>query len=154
MNPTAIANPAAIPHKLDRYLSTYSVDDVAGVSHYLDGGSELVTPAAIESLRGLREALQAKVESLAEPGYLRHRIELLMIYFEEACCDGSADAAAHRDAAFALLYFLKSFDRVPDSVPEVGLLDDAMIVQTVLQRHSTSLRAHWLRHSRTWPAEL
>ena len=149
-----IANPIAIPATLDRYLSTCSDDDIAGVSHYIDRGSDLVTPAAIQALRGLREPLQAKVEALAEPGYLRHRIELLMIYFEEACREGHAGIPAHRDAAFALLYFLKGCDRVPDSVPEVGLLDDAMIIQTVLQRHSIRFRAHWQRHHRAWPAEL
>ena len=77
-----------------------------------------------------------------------------MIYFEDACRDGQAGIPAHRDAAFALLYFLKGFDRVPDSVPEVGLLDDALIIQTVVQRHMARLRAHWRRHHRTWPAEL
>ncbi len=149
-----IANPIAIPTTLDRYLSTSSDDDIAGLSHYIDRGSELVTPAAIEALRGLRQPLRAKVEALAEPGHLRHRIELLMIYVEDAYRDGHTGIPAHRDAAFALLYFLKGSDRVPDSTPEVGLLDDAMIIQTVLQRHSTGLRAHWLRHHRAWPAEL
>lgn len=149
-----IANPIAIPATLDRYLSTHSDDDIAGLSHYIDRGSELVTPAAITALRGLRQPLQAKVEAQVEPGYLRHRIELLTTYFEKACRDGHAGVPAHRDATFALLYFLKGFDRVPDFVPEVGLLDDALIIQTVVQRHWATLRAHWLRHHRTWPAEL
>ena len=149
-----IANPSAIPATLDWYLSTCSDDDIPGLSHYIDRGSELVTPAAIEALRSLRQPLQAKVEALAEPGYLRHRIQLLLIYFEEACRDGHAGTPAHCDAAFALLYFLKGFDRVPDFVPEVGLLDDALIIQAVVQRHWTTLREHWLRHHRTWPAEL
>jgi len=148
-----IANPPAIPAALDRYLSTCPDDDSSGLSHYIDRGSKLVTSAAIEALCELRQPLHEKVESLAASGYLRHRLELLKIYFEEACHDGHAGAPAHREAAFALLYFLKGCDRVPDSVPEVGLLDDAMIVQTVLQRHSIMLRAHWLRHHRAWPAE-
>ena len=148
-----IAIAVSIPTPLDRYLS-HSDPELVGISIYIDRGAELVTPAAIEALRTLRQPMQAKVEALVEPGYLRHRIELLMTYFEEACRDGHADSPAHRDTAFALLYFLKGFDRIPDSVPEVGLLDDAIIIQTVLQRHSIRLRAHWLRHHRAWPAEL
>lgn len=66
--------------------------------------------------------------------------------------DGTNGTPAHREAAFALLYFLKGFDRVPDTLPEIGLLDDAMIVQIVLQRHAATLRA--LRRRRAWPAEL
>lgn len=148
---TALA--VSIPTPLDRYLS-HSDPELIGISVYIDRGAELVTPAAIEALRGLRQPLQAKIEALVEPGYLRNRIELLMTYFEDVCRDGLAGIPAHRDAAFALVYFLKGFDRVPDSVPEVGLLDDALIIQTVVQRHSARLRAHWLRHHRPWPAEL
>ena len=57
---------------------------------------------------------------------------------------------AIRESAFALLYFLKGFDRIPDSVPEIGLLDDALVVQVVFQRHEAALRAHWLRRRRPW----
>lgn len=148
-----IAIAVSIPTPLDRYLS-HSDPALAGIAIYIDRGVELVTPVAIEALRRLRLPLQAKVKALVEPGYLRHRLELLMTYFAEACRDGHAGIPAHRDAAFALLYFLKRFDRVPDSVPEVGLLDDALSIQIVVQRHSATLRVHGLRHHRTWAADL
>ena len=81
-------------------------------------------------------------------------LELLVTYCEEVPRDGAVGTPAHRESVFALLYFLKGFDRIPDTVPEIGLLDDAMIVQIVLQRHAATLRAHWLRHRRAWPAEI
>lgn len=147
------AKSVSIPETLDRHLSANSRDDVPGVDAYVDRGAALVTPEAIAALQRLRQPLQRKISALTESGHLRLRLELLATYFEEACSDGHKGTPAHREAAFALLYFLKGFDRIPDSVPEVGLLDDALIVQRVLQHNTTTFRAHWLRRRRTWPAD-
>jgi len=144
----------AIPETLNQYLATNSQDDVPSISRYVEGGAALVTPEAIAALHALHPALEAKIAGLDASERLQQRVDALVTYFTEACVDGVADEQASRDVTFALLYFLKGFDRIPDSVPEIGLLDDAMIVQTVLQRHSTTLRAHWLRQGRTWPADL
>jgi uncharacterized membrane protein YkvA (DUF1232 family) len=35
------------------------------------------------------------------------------------------------EAAFALLYFQRATDLIPDSIPGMGLLDDAIIVRIV-----------------------
>lgn len=144
----------SVPEALNRHLSANSHDDLPGIARYVDEGAALVTPDAISALQARRPAVYAKIEGLDVSSHLRRRIELLTIYFDETGHDGAPDSEAQRDTTFALLYFLKGFDRIPDTVPEVGLLDDAMIVQTVVQRHATTLRAHWLRHGRTWPAEL
>jgi uncharacterized membrane protein YkvA (DUF1232 family) len=148
------AKSSSIPSSLDQHLSANSRDDVAGVSAYVDRGAALVTAEAIAALQRLRKPLQKKIAALPESGHLRCRLELLATFFDEALTDGHKGTPAHCDAVFALLYFLKGFDRIPDSVPEVGLLDDALIVQCVLQRNTTTLRAHWLRRRRSWPAEL
>lgn len=142
----------SIPETLNRYLSAGSDDDVLGVANYLKRGAELVTRDAMRVLHGLRGPLQAKIGSLKSE-HLRLRVELLDLYFDEASADGQMGTPAHREAAFALLYFLKGFDRIPDSIPEIGLLDDAMIVQIALDRHAAMLRAHWLRRGRAWPIE-
>ncbi len=147
------AKTSSIPDPLDRHLSANSHDDVPGVAAYVERGAALVTPEAIAALLRLRKPLHKKIAALKESGHLQHRLEMLATYFEEAATDGHKSTPAHCEAAFALLYFLKGFDRIPDSVPEVGLLDDAMIVQVVLQHHATTLRGHWLRRGRTWPAE-
>lgn len=146
--------PSSVPITLDRHLSANSSDDPPGVTAYVDRGAALATPEAILALQRLHRPLHKKIDAIKESGHLQHRLELLATFFEEACSDGHKGTPAHCDAAFALLYFLKGFDRIPDSVPEVGLLDDAMIVQCVLQRNTTTFRAHWLRRRRTWPAEL
>jgi len=147
-------HPTSTADALHRHLSGHTRDDIPGVASYIDRGGALVTPEAIAELRRERAALHAKIDGLRESELLRCRIQLLAIFFEEACTDGHTGTTAHREAAFALLYFLKDLDRIPDTIPEVGLLDDAMIVQIVLQRHATTLRAHWLRRRRDWPADL
>ena len=144
MNPTT----SSIPDALQKHLSTNSGDDVPSLAQYVDQGAALVTPEAVEALRGLRSPLQAKIAGIEGSEVLRDRLELLTNYFL-ATSHATTDAATQREVTFALLYFLKGFDRIPDSVPEVGLLDDAMIVQTVLQRHETVLQAFAARHARS-----
>jgi uncharacterized membrane protein YkvA (DUF1232 family) len=145
---------APVPTHLERYFSTAAPGDLASVAAYIDRGATLIDAAAVHALQRRRLPLHAKIEQLEESAHLRRRLELLATFFAEASRDGSTGTPAHREAAFALLYFLTGHDRVPDTVPEVGLLDDALIVQIVLQRHATTLRAHWLRRRRLWPSEL
>ena len=149
-----IAPSASLPNGLDRHLSANFRDDVRGVAAYVDRGAALVTCEEIAALQRLRTALRQKIGALTESTLLQRRLELLATYFEEAGADGHMGTPAHCETTFALLYFLKDVDRIPDSIPEVGLLDDAMIVQVVLQRNVTAMRAHWLRRRRAWPAEL
>jgi uncharacterized membrane protein YkvA (DUF1232 family) len=137
----------SLPDALQKYLSTNSSADVPSLARYVDQGAALVTPEAIETLRGMHTPLQAKIAAVADSAVLRQRLELLTSYFM-ATSETPNDATTLREVAFALLYFLKGFDRIPDSVPEVGLLDDAMVVQSVLQRHETVLEAHAMRQSR------
>jgi uncharacterized membrane protein YkvA (DUF1232 family) len=144
----------SIPETLNRHLSANTRDDLPGVATYIDHGAAHVTAEALAALQNLRQPLHKKVAALKESGHLKRRLELLATYFDEASTDGLRGTPAHRETAFALLYFLKGFDRIPDTVPEVGLLDDAMVVQIVMQRHAPTFRAHWLRRGRTWPAEL
>ena len=144
--------PDSLPEALQNHLSTNSSADVPSLAQYVDQGTALVTPEAIAALRGLHAPLLAKIAAVADSAVLRQRLELLTSYFM-ATSKTAGDAITQREVAFALLYFLKGVDRIPDSVPEVGLLDDAMIVQSVLQRHETVLEAHAMRQNRGGSSE-
>ncbi|MBL9211382.1 MAG: DUF1232 domain-containing protein [Opitutaceae bacterium] len=145
---------ASLPEVLNRHLAAGADSDRSSVATYIDRGAALVDAAALHALHRLRRPLQLKIEQLEDSAHLRRRLELLSTYFDEASADGSLGAPAHREVAFALLYFLNGMDRIPDALPEIGLLDDAMVVQIVLQRHAATFRAHWLRRRRSWPSEL
>ena len=143
--------PSSISEALNQHLSANSHDGIPGVACYVERGAALVTQEAITTLIHLRTPLRRKIEDVKDSDLLRERLKLLTLFFDEAVVKGPLGAAAHREVTFALLYFLKGFDRIPDNVPEVGLLDDAMIVQVVLQQHAGTLRAHWQLHGRAWP---
>ncbi len=140
-----------LPVDLDRYLATHSADDISSIAVFVERGSVLVTPRSLSGLRTLRRPLLAKIGALRDNALLRSRLDLLVLYLDECAAERATLSPAIREAAFALLYFLKGFDRIPDTIPEVGLLDDAMVVQIVLDRNATALRAHWLRRRRHWP---
>lgn len=146
------AHPTSAPDALNQHLSANSGEDLPSITAYLEKGASMITLEAVDSLRKLRLPLQQKIAGIKDSAHLRQRLEILATYFDENL--GQPSAEAFREITFALLYFLKGFDRIPDTVPEIGLLDDALIVQAVVQRHSAALRAHWLGHGRTWPAEL
>jgi uncharacterized membrane protein YkvA (DUF1232 family) len=84
---------------------------------------------------------------------LRGRLELLAAVFDEATAGAPIDPHALREIAFVLLYFMKNADRIPDSVPQIGLLDDAVIAQFVLQRQAAAIGAWARRRGWALPAE-
>jgi uncharacterized membrane protein YkvA (DUF1232 family) len=61
------------------------------------------------------------------------------------------DAELVAEAAFALLYFQRATDLIPDSIPGMGLLDDAMIVRMVLSRHEQAFKSSSHAYKLSWP---
>lgn len=49
---------------------------------------------------------------------------------------------AGAEVLFAVQYFQREVDVIPDFVPGVGLVDDAAVAAVVLQRHREVLRQH------------
>jgi len=143
-----------LPVELDGFLAADATDNLTSMSGYVERGGALVMPHTLVVLRALRRRNHAKIAGLESESRLRKRLEVLARFLDEWGGEDGAPTVAVREAAFALLYFSTGFDRIPDSISETGLLDDALIVQTVLQRHATALRAHELRHGCAWPADL
>jgi uncharacterized membrane protein YkvA (DUF1232 family) len=140
-----------IPEKLDRHLADASASQSTGLAQWLDAGGALITAEAVVALHGLLPGLHQKIRAVENPSRLRRRLDLLTTYFEETLHEPLDAKPARRDVTFALFYFLKGFDRIPDSVPEIGLLDDALIIEATLVKHVSALRDHWLKRGRTWP---
>ena len=69
---------------------------------------------------------------------------------EQVVRDPAADMVG--EAAFALLYFQRATDLIPDSIPGMGLLDDAMIVRIVLGRHEQAFKSSSHAYELSWPA--
>lgn len=147
MKPPAPA--ANLADTLDAYLRTPTGDALlSSPTAYVERGAKLVTPPALANLMALLPQVELKAAAIRESDRLRRRLDLLVRYFAET---HPADVPARREVAFVLFYFLKGFDHIPDSVPEIGLLDDALLVETVLHRHRGLLQAHHELLGRTWP---
>ncbi len=58
--------------------------------------------------------------------------------------------SAFLEAVFAVRYFHKPIDVIPDHLPRIGKLDDAMIVQTVIHRHAAVFRAFSRQSGLPW----
>lgn len=55
------------------------------------------------------------------------------------------------EAAFALLYFQRAIDLIPDSIPGLGLLDDSMVVAMVLRRQERAFKGSSHACMLRWP---
>lgn len=124
-------------------------DRPLSLTRYLVAGTACLGAEDFAGLHRLLPQVRQKAATIANSGRLRRRLELLALFIEETPAARAGEA--ERETAFVLYYFLKGYDLIPDSVPDIGLVDDALLVETVLLRHQAALRAHWAARSRTWP---
>jgi uncharacterized membrane protein YkvA (DUF1232 family) len=103
----------------------------------------------IVDLPALRERF-AKIPMETYP-HLADQLQLLTLVVEEQVVRDPAGQMVG-EAAFALLYFQRPSDLIPDSIPGMGLLDDAMIVHIVLSRHPQGFNFIPHGHKLNWPA--
>lgn len=113
--------------------SAISLDD------YLDQSRPGITAADLAELRGFEDRILAKLdtkEALAHRDLQEGSRLLLAAIFSRRALDAvdplPVDLA---EAGVALRYLLKGMDFIPDSVPEIGLTDDARLVACVLDRN-------------------
>ena len=85
--------------------------------------------------------------------YLPDQLEFLCLFVEEQVVGRNRDLAEEpvAEAAFALLYFQRAADLVPDTIPGLGLLDDAMVVSLVLRRNEQVFKRSTYGYKVHWP---
>ena len=93
-------------------------------------------------------ALMEKKFRTISMGYheLRYQIREIMQTLEGAALVNATDPLPRclAEGTFAAQYLLKEDDLIPDSVPGVGLADDAILVKSVVARHRRKLaRSGW-----------
>jgi uncharacterized membrane protein YkvA (DUF1232 family) len=135
---------------LGRYLSQKpGVDTQTSPTAYVANGAATVTPSDLTGLRQLLPQIRKKTATITNSARFRQRLDFLIRYFEETAATGGTPERC--ETAFVLFYFLKGYDLIPDSLPEIGLLDDALLVETVYNRNLLALRTHWAAQGRPWP---
>ena len=115
-----------------------------------------LSPADLDQLIVDLPALRERfTEISAQPyPYLADQLEFLSLFLEEqvAGLNPDLDTDPVAEAAFALLYFQHAADLIPDSIPAMGLLDDAIIVGLVLRRHDHAFKHSSHAYKLHWPA--
>jgi uncharacterized membrane protein YkvA (DUF1232 family) len=107
--------------------------------------------ALILDLAGLRSRLTEVAQRY--PNFTE-QFEFLALVVETESTKLNGDSIPQHvtEAAFALLYFQRAADLIPDMIPGLGLLDDAMIVNMVLRRNERAFRAYSHASRLSWSA--
>jgi uncharacterized membrane protein YkvA (DUF1232 family) len=92
----------------------------------------------------------AKVSAQRYPD-LADQLQFLSLVIEDQVVRDPAGELVG-EAAFALVYFQRETDLIPDSIPGMGLLDDAMMVRLVLGRHQLTFKSSPHGYKLSWPA--
>jgi uncharacterized membrane protein YkvA (DUF1232 family) len=87
--------------------------------------------------------------------YLADQLEFLCRFVEDRVVRLGKDLTEQpvAEAGFALLYFQRAIDLIPDPIPDMGLLDDAIIVRMVLRRQEQAFKQSPYANRLWWQEE-
>ena len=108
-------------------------------------GASRLTPAEVQQLVSDLPDLRERFGCLREAGYPDAEQQLLFLsqVVELVWTDRYRDMpyGAAIEAAFAVSYFAREGDLIPDTLGAIGLIDDIAVAQTVLLRNVAAFEA-------------
>ena len=126
--------------ELAAYMNCHAEEGL-DLDRYVEHGSRLLTAPEAASLTDGLDDLHRKIAILKLEGpKLADQLELLADFHLEN--PPGLPAQVRTETIFALLYVIKDLDLVPDDEPDVGYLDDAAVVESVLARHAKVFENH------------
>ena len=108
-------------------------------------GASRLTPADVQQLVSDLPDLRERFGLLREAGYpdaerqLHFLSQVVELVWTEQYRDMPYGAAL--EAAFAVFYFAREGDLIPDTLGAIGLIDDIAVAQTVLLRNAPAFQA-------------
>ncbi|MEY4483385.1 MAG: hypothetical protein RL693_837 [Verrucomicrobiota bacterium] len=136
---------------LASYLN-YVSDEGLNLDRFVEHGGRMLGPTDEAGLTAGLDDLREKISGLRdEHPQLARQLELLLGYFETN--PWSPPEKVRNETIFALLYAAKDTDLMPDDMPEVGYLDDAVVAESVLTRHAETFERYCAAKDIDW-AEL
>src|SRR6516164_8409638 len=123
------------------------------ITAFIQNQARAISITAIERLVADLPALGKRFAKIPAPTYpyLADQLQFLSLVVEDQVVRDPAGEIVG-EAAFALLYFQRVTDLIPDSIPGMGLLDDAIIVRIVLGRHEDAFKSGSYGDKLSWPA--
>lgn len=120
---------------------------------FIQSQARAISLAKLDRLTGDLAALRerfVKIPAHTYP-YLADQLQFLSLVVEDQVVRDPAGEMVG-EAAFALLYFQRTTDLIPDSIPGMGLFDDSMIARIVLGRHEQAFKFSLHGYNLSWPA--
>jgi len=113
------------------------------IDEYIDGQRQSIGASDLRLLQKFTGRLLDKLKesNVGEHPGLGEAVHLLVQVLESASARRTKDPLPIwlAEVGFAAGYLLKRFDLIPDHVAELGLVDDALIVQRVIERNKPQL---------------
>ena len=121
------------------------------LDRFVEHGGRLLGREETANLVAELDHLREKIAGLrGQHPQLARQLDFLVRFFETS--PQATPDKVRNETIFALLYAAKDADLMPDDMPEVGYLDDAAVVESVLSRHAEIFGHHCAAHDLEWAA--
>lgn len=131
--------PRPLIHRTNIVRIYGSPDEAISLDEYIEAERADMTADRLRELTGFSAQIFAKLatEQARQHHDLHEGAEILMRILASERVEHCADPlpAYLAEAGVAQAYLLKDVDLIPDSIPEIGLTDDARVVARVLKRN-------------------
>jgi hypothetical protein len=113
------------------------------LDEFIDNHRQGIVSADLQVLRTFTDRLLDKLKesNAVEHAGLIETVHIIVEVLESPSVELAKDPLPIwlAEVGFAASYLLKRFDLIPDHVPEIGLADDALILQRVIERNRSAL---------------
>jgi uncharacterized membrane protein YkvA (DUF1232 family) len=121
---------------------------------FVHNGAAKITPKILKGIHKKLPMLKLKFANIRDPKFpnLPSQLEFLANVIEDFA-EGVAEDLPYvtvANAAFALVYAHRQFDLIPDTIPEVGHMDDSAVVRAVLIEHEKYFADSAGKFSKSW----
>lgn len=121
---------------------------------YIARGAARLTASEVQRLVAIMPELREQFSSFRESAYpeTEQQLWFLSHVVERVWTDSYRDLpyGAALEAAFAIAYFERDTDLIPDSLGPLGLTDDSAVVQTVLALNKSAFDKFSLETKLAW----
>ena len=130
-----------LTHRTSIIVSPFHPQKAVSIDEFIDAERVSLTSKSLIKLIDLIPNLRAKMETEQAMAHydLIQGVEILISILQSnevtKCSDPLPPHLA--EAGVAAYYILKGVDFIPDSIPEIGLTDDARILARVFERNSS-----------------